>query len=303
MGMTCELSPLVFAELYSLLGDKTAWADTLEDRLADGGLDLAWLSEAAQMYSSYWDTVTAASPMALLPDDHAHLASWILAALRLKEPSDNFSDELRDRVLQRYSADTGVATGILPEGAAGIVVAWTLGKVVGEFDVVLPVVPAKLPSDDDIAAAYTGLVEHVGTLPKSTPWPEMLGSSAHWRSAGLAESLSPRNPPSLSSSIGQLVSESQRHMESRKYLAMKTHWNDPKFVPRRNVLTHVKSDGITFDDAAKKASEHREITPTIAGVTQFICQHVADELADPGNRPPWGNLWPTMQYDIGGGYS
>lgn len=193
----------MYAELYSLLGEKGNWAESIEERLTVGGLDVAWLEEAAEMYAVFWDTLVSADPIYLLPETHAHLASWILAALRLKEPSDDFNAELRERVLRRYCADTGMETGILPEGVAVVVVAWTLGKVVGEFDVELPVVPAVFPSDADIAAAYGGLVEHVGALPTSAPWREMLATSTHLRTAGLAESLSPRVPPSLSSAIGQ----------------------------------------------------------------------------------------------------
>ena len=299
MDVSCELSPLVYAELYALLQDKTAWADTIEDRLDQCGLEMAWLQEASDMYRAFWLSVSADEQMRLLDKEHAHLASWLLAALILKDPSDEFSVELRERVRSRYSADRGIQLGILPEGLAVVVVAWTLGKVIGDFDVELPVVPAVPPTDADIAAAYNGLIEHVGALPRPTPWPEILGSATHWRGAGLAESLSPREPPNLAASIGQLVSDSRRHMPPYRFDAMSRHWSRGDFVPRRNVLTHVKSDGgVAFLDAATQASDHQSVRPTVAGITQFVCQHVAAELADPGNQPPWGTKWATMQYEI-----
>ena len=296
--MTCELSPLVYAELYALLLNKTVWADTVEERLAEGGLDLDWLRDVSEAYRVFWLSVSSERPARLISDEHAHLASWILAALILKEPSDSFSDELRQRVLARYSADTGEEIGIPPEGVGVVVVAWTLTKVVGSFDMFLPVIPAVQPADGDIAAAYDGLVEHVGSLPGPTPWPEMLGSSTHWRSAGIAESLSARADPNLGAAIGQLVAEARPHMPDQKHRAMANHWNDRNFVARRNVLTHVKSDGSAFVDAAVKVSDHQEVRPTVAGVTQFVCQRIAAELADPGNLPPWGTKWPGMQYEI-----
>lgn len=296
--MTCELSPLVYAEFYALLLEKTAWMDTVEERLAEGGLDLDWLRDAPEAYRTFWVSVSSEWPARTISDEHAHLASWILAALILKEPSDSFSDELRERVMKRYSSDTGAVVGVPPEEVGVVVVAWTLAKVVGKFDVYLPVVPAVEPSDNDIAAAYGGLVEHVGALSASAPWPEMLGSSTHWRSAGIAESLSPRGDPNLGAAIGQLVAEARPHLPDYKHRAMANHWNDRQFVPRRNVLTHVKSDGLAFVDAAVRVSDHQEVRPTIAGVTHFICQRIAAELAEPGNRPPWDTKWEVMQYDI-----
>lgn len=296
--MTCELSPLVYAELYALLLEKTAWTDTVEERLTEGGLDLDWLRDVSEAYRAFWLSVSSDRPARLISDEHAHLASWILAALILKEPSDSFSDELRQRVLARYSADMGEEVGIPPEGVGVVVVAWTLAKVVGKFDILLPVIPAVHPADDDIAAAYDGLVEHVGSLPGSTPWPEMLGSSTHWRSAGIAESLSPRSDPNLGAAIGKLVADARRHMPDRKHQAMAKHWNDRNFVSRRNVLTHVKTEDIAFADAVDKVSDHGEVRPTVAGVTHFVCQRIAAELADPGNLPPWATKWQGMQYDI-----
>jgi hypothetical protein len=297
--MTCELSPLVYAELYALLLDKTAWTDTIEDRLAEGGLDTDWLRDVSEAYRVFWLSVSSDRPARLISDEHAHLASWILAALILKEPSDSFSDELRQRVLERYSADTGEEVGIPPEGVGVVVVAWTLTKVVGNFDVFLPVIPAVQPADDDIAAAYDGLVEHVGSLPGSTPWPEILGSSTHWRSAGIAESLSPSNPRNLAASIGQLVADARPHMPQNKHTVVANHWNKNGFVERRNVLTHVLSErGLAFASASTQVSDHQAVRPTVMGVTHFVCQRIAAELADPGNLPPWGTKWEVMQYEI-----
>ena len=299
MDLTCSLSPLVYAELYSLLQEKDRWADTIEDRLTDGDLDMLWLSEAADLYRSFWLSVAEHDPMVRITDEHAHLASWVLAALIRKEPSNNFSDELQDRIRTRYGIDRGTDIGILPEPLAVVIVAWTLGKVVGQYDAALPVVPAVLPADVDIARAYIGLVEHAGALPKPTPWPEMLGTAMHWRSAGIAESLRPFEPPNLASSIGTLVHEASPHLPQRQFDALSRHWAKSDFVARRNVLTHVRSSGgVDFTDASERASDHQATRPTIAGVTQFICQQVAIELADPGNRPPWGAKWASLQSEI-----
>ncbi len=299
MELNCSLSPLVFAELYSMLRERQVWTDTLEERLEDGGLDLAWLEESADMYRSYWLSVAMYEPTLSLEEEHAHLASWLLAALVRKETSDNFSAELRSRVRERYNLDCSAEIAILPQPLAVAVVNWTLGQVVGDYDVEYPVVPAVLPADPDIATAYCGLVEHVATLPRETPWPEMLGSATHWRGAGLAESLQPLDPPNLSSSINLLVSGAKSHMPEHKHVGLARHWNQSDFVPRRNALTHIRSNGgVTFKEASKLASDRLAIQPTVAGVTQFICQRICEELGDPSNRPPWDAKWRVLQNDI-----
>ncbi|TFC50855.1 hypothetical protein E3O47_07555 [Cryobacterium sp. TMT2-17-1] len=299
MDLTCSLSPLVYAELYAFLLEKKSWADTLEDRLVRGGLDLQWLDEASVLYRRHWLSVSEYEPMTCITAEHAHLASWILAALMLKEPSSDFSSELRERIRARYGADQGAEIGVVPEPFAVIVVAWTLGKVVGEYDIELPVVPAVLPTDVDIAKAYLGLVEHVAALPRPTPWPEMLGSATHWRGAGIAESLRPFEPPNLATSIGTLVRQARPHLTQRRFDDISRHWIREDFVARRNALTHVRSTGsVSFADASQQASDHQAIRPTVAGVTQFVCQQVAAELADAANRPPWGTKWTSLQNEI-----
>ena len=299
MDLTCSLSPLVYAELYSLLGARTAWADALEERLEEGGLEHEWLEEAADLYRTYWLSVAEYEPMLVLDAEHAHLASWLLAGLLRKGESSEFSADLQRRIRNRYHEDLGSEIGILPDALAVTIVSWTLGKVIGEYDIEYPVVPAVLPADDDVAMAYHGLVEHVAALPKQAPWPEMLGSATHWRGAGLAESLQPVDPPNLSTSIGHLVRLARPHMAEHRHAKLEQHWNRSDFVARRKVLTHVRSDGgVAFAAASKLASDHQGIQPTLAGVTQFVFQRICEELGDPGNRPPWGAKWEVLQHDI-----
>lgn len=299
MDLTCSLSPLVYAELYSLVGARTAWADAIEERLEEGGLEHEWLEEAADLYRTYWLSVAEYEPMLVLDAEHAHLASWLLAGLVRKGESSEFSADLQGRIRKRYHQDLGSEIGTLPEALAVTIVSWTLGKVIGEYDIEYPVVPAVLPVDDDVAMAYRGLVEHVAALPKQAPWPELLGSATHWRGAGLAESLLPVYPPNLSTSIGHLVRLARPHMAEHRHAKLAQHWNRSDFVARRNVLTHVRADGgVAFAAAAELASDHQGIQPTVAGVTQFVCQRICEELGDLGNRPPWGAKWEVLQHDI-----
>lgn len=300
MGMTCSLSPLVYAELYRLIAATADWQDAVDERLDNGGLYPEWLATAAEKYDAKWIEQATASDPYLVGDEHAELASWILASLRLKKPSTAFSQELRDRILNRYRSEVDAGAGQSPEGFLVAVVSWTLGKVIGRYDVDLPVVPARLPVDDAVGAAYEGLVQHIVHLGevREVPWPEMLGTSTYWRGAGIAEAMQP-DQEKLSDAIGWLVSGSRPHLEERDHDLIRKHWQGP-FITNRNVVTHVRTDrGTTFESASGTAGDKQAIRPTLLGITQFVFQQVSEELANQSVRTELGTLWDNkLVYDV-----
>lgn len=298
MELTCELSPLVFAELYRLLGGQTTWSDTLEERLGEGGFDDGWLHEVAAHYNRKWDDIRFTDPEYVLPERHAQLASWLLASLQLKGPSSDLSADLRDAVDRRFRAETPI-TGARPSAFATVVVAWTLGKVVGEYDAELPVVPATWPTDAEVSAAYRGLVEHVVHLGEvATPWTEMLGTSTYWRGAGLAEALRP-DEVNAGASIGKLISEAKPLLPLGLKDQIDRHWQRD-FIAKRNVLTHIRPEsGVLFSTLRKTAADHQSIRLTLLGVTHFIFQQVSTELVDDTERTPWATIWGNqLWYDV-----
>src|ERR1700742_3064297 len=109
MDLKCELSPLVFAELYRSLGADNGRAEALEERLGQLGLDHQWLADAAELYEAKWVSLlsraTGPGDLVALTADHALLASWILAGLRQSGSSYEFGNELRQRVTERAFAE------------------------------------------------------------------------------------------------------------------------------------------------------------------------------------------------------
>lgn len=55
---------------------------------------------------------------------------------------------------------------------------------------------------------------------------------------------------------------------------------------------------VAFAAVSRQASDHEGIHPTVAEVTQFVCQSICEELAYSANRPPWEAKWQVLQHDI-----
>jgi hypothetical protein len=301
--LSCELSPLVFAELYRLMA-RPQYVELLVERLYLHDRDHDWLSEAAIVYDDFWQ-----SELAVLPDggaasvglsrEHALLATWLLAALRPLGESTGFSGELRRLVAERLACDFPEMRS-LPTCFVPSVVCWTLGAVVGDFDVNYPVLPAYLPSDPDVSLAYYGLVEHLvhlGALGEVRP--EVMCTAVLWRAAGLAEGLRPetKNP---SAALSMLMREIQPMMPEIPWERLRKHWID--FPDRRNVLTHLKTaEGgqISFQDSADIAKLQGDLLDTIIGISHFVCHEVSTELSDDTGQVVRSGLWDEqLWYEI-----
>jgi hypothetical protein len=304
--LRCELSPLVFAELYRLLDADPRLTDLLAERLKEIDLDHDWLREAVAAYEGRWesdvamlhDHGSAAQPVGL-PSDHALLASWVLAALRTENPCDELSDQLRGRVADRANNDIPHLAD-LPSCLVPRVIAWTLGMVVGRFDINFPVIPAQMPIDIEVELAYRGLVEHVIHLAEvQEPWPEVMCSSTLWRAAGLAEGLQPdANGPQAA--INQLMAAIRHTTPEYQYERLRKHWIG--FIEHRNALTHVAPSAgkPRFSDSVRIACASDHVVPTVMGVTNFVFQKISQELMGPSGKSVRSGLWEhVLRYEIG----
>jgi hypothetical protein len=302
VGLSCELSPLVFAELYRKLANDDSSAELLEERLVEVGWELSWLDEAAERYEATWqgNLKVAAGPgdLVAVGDEHAVLASWMLAALRGTGSSYDFGDELRTSVTTRALAEVPSALPELPSQWKPVVVGWTLGMVVGAVDQNLPVAPAKLPTDDNVRAAYEGLVEHVLHLNDiPSPWPEMIGTSTFWRGTGLAEGMQPEAADGQQA-ITQLVIEVRRIVPEHMGRQIGQHFT--QFAERRNTLSHVadKPGKPRFVDVKEQARDWSQIRLTIMGITQFLCSQVAQELTESASRVVREGTWDDLKWEL-----
>ncbi|MBB5868578.1 hypothetical protein F4553_001957 [Allocatelliglobosispora scoriae] len=302
MGLTCELSPLVFAVLYRMLSRDSARSDLLMERLGEIGRDLSWLKDAADRYEKTWqrDRVSATGPEDFVALDNAHalLASWVLASMRDSGPSYDFGVDLRTQVTERVFAEVPQTPSELLAMWKPVVVGWTLGTVMGNIDQNLPVAPAMLPQDPNVRTAYEGLVEHVLHLSTVTPpWPEIMGTSTFWRGTGLAEGMQPE-APNGSAAITQLVVAVRRGLPEHLGKQIGQHFT--QFAERRNTLSHVADmpGRPRFIDVKEHAREWEQIRLTIMGITQFLCSQIAVDLTESASRAVREETWDELIWQL-----
>lgn len=308
--LSCRLSPLVYSLLYRRLADDTDVNATLEPRLAGIELDLEWLDSAAEAYERKWAAnaghlSAGASTDAIerLDAAHALLASWILTALRGRGSSDGFSAELRTEILQRLDADGLDARELgIREEFTPVIVGWTLGMVVqNDIDLNLPAIPATPIKNKHIAAAYEGLVQHVAALRlEAEPWPDLIGTSTLVRGVGLAEALRPE-AGSARTAIKALLLESARYVPSPVQTALVNHWDRGDVIGKRNAVVHImstSSGGSAFLDVMNPADNWGKVKPTVQGITQFVFQEVARELAEEPSGVHSGIWDQQLKWDV-----
>lgn len=307
--LTCRLSPLVFSVVYGLLADERAASDALEDRLAAIELDHDWLSAAAEAYDRKWqsearqlETGSTVDDLLRLDPSHAVLASWVLASLRGRGSSDDFSTDVRAEVLRRLDVqalDAGASS--VREEYNAVVVGWSLGMVVAnDVDLLLPAIPAQPVKNEHIGAAFEGLVAHVAALRTTDePWPDLIGTSTLVRGVGLAEALRPE-AGSARAAIRQLLVESARYVPSPVQTALANHWDRGDLIGKRNAVVHImptSGGGLPFLDVMNPADDWRKVRPTVQGVTQFVFQEVARELVEEPSEVRPG-FWDQLKWDI-----
>jgi len=100
--------------------------------------------------------------------------------------------------------------------------------------------------------------------------------------------------------IKQLLRESGRFVPSPVQTALVNHWDRDDLLGKRNAVVHIMptyGGGLPFLDVMNPADEWSKVKPTIRGVTQFVFQEVARELAEqPSEVRP--DLWEQLRWDI-----
>ena len=284
MELTFSLAPVVYAELYRLLYEDHA--GILEARLAVLDLEAEWLRDVSDGYRSRWQELIEAQSQYQLPDsslglyspEHGQLATWILAYLLPNGPSDEFSLNLRTRVAESTALAMPERAHNQPDESRAVVIAWTIGQVVGRFDQKLPVILAEAPKETNVDLAYKGLVEHLASMTESGPLPEMHGSSTIWRAAGISQGLSPRAKLNLKASLDELTSIARNVLSPSLHARLQAKWGD--FVDARDAFTHLIGGGEfrSFEDAIEMARDREQVRETTLAITTFVCNQIATEL-------------------------
>jgi hypothetical protein len=302
LELKCQLSPLVFAVLYRTLADDKGHENLLAERLAEVDWDAGWLPAAADRYEKTWQgqlrQAASAADLSGLSEENALLASWILAALRFTGASYEFSQELRRGVTTRAREEIPGSPADLPPQWCPEVMGWPLGMVAGSIDRSLPVVPAALPADPNVTAAYEGLVQHVLHLGQTpVPWPEMLGTATFWRGTGLAEGLKPEARDGRDA-ISQLIIECRHTVPDHLGSRLSRHF--AHFAETRNTLSHVADmpNRPRFIDVKDRARDWDQIYLTVWGITQFLGLQVSAELLGPASRAIRSGTWDDLQWEL-----
>lgn len=302
--LNCNLSPLVYAELYRRLASTSAFEESLTFRLQDIHYDMAWLEEAADAYQAKWEHdlqyVDAGSvdDFAVQQSDHALLATWILAGLRSTGPCYDLSSGVAASVLEKVTAAITGLSSPLPPSLSPVIYGWTLGRLIGADD--LPAAPAVLPEDDNVRTAFVGLVEHVLLLQGlPEPWPEMMCMAAYWRGYGIAEGMRPEDTNG-GYALRRLRDEAQPSMERGQYTVLHRHFDT--FNQYRQAVSHIADDPgrPRFVDVVETIRDWPDLRTTVHALTQFVFQEVARSFADDLppralRSDPWARLMAELQ--------
>ncbi|MDX2680353.1 hypothetical protein [Streptomyces soliscabiei] len=236
------------------------------------------------------------SSLALPRNEHALLATWILAGLRTTGEDRALGASLAENVLQRALTEVPGLTTPLPPDLSPVIIGWTLASIIGSSFYEWPVAPAALPDDANIKSAFIGLAHHVLVLEAmEEPWPEMMQTSTYWRGYGIAEALKPAMGQG-SPAINELLKESRPLLP--QYLSTQLNSHFSRFGPRRNALSHVTDDPSRerFVDVVTVTRGWDHLRLTVLGLTQFVCQEVSRSLYDEEELPaalrndPWRYL-------------
>lgn len=304
--LTCQFSPLVYAELYRLLAATPALEDSLTYRLQELNYPFEWLNDAADAYRAKWEYDLSFADADCISDfvveqpDHALLATWLLAGLRYTGPCYELSYDLATVVLEKATGAVRDLGTPLPPSLSPVVIGWTLGQLIGSYD--LPAAPAQPPDDDNVRAAFLGLVEHVLLLQKmAEPWPEMMCMATYWRGYGLAEGMLPELN-SGGPALDQLLKEARLSMDSGEYGHLHRHFQH--FNRRRQAVSHIADDHSRprYVEVIETIKDWSDLRMTVQGLTQYVFQEVSKSLADsriPSSlrRDPWAHLLPEIRAD------
>ncbi|WP_139146570.1 hypothetical protein [Arthrobacter sp. SW1] len=301
--MNCVFVPLVFAELYKLLAGEKRHSDALEEQLASINLPLDWLAEAGDAYNAKWTSdleyLTPDSvAQCALSEQHSQFATWLLAGLHASGACGELSANLEATVMTRALSEVDGIPTPLPPVLSPKIIGWALGSVIGREGSDLPVAPALSPSDENVRAAFEGLIEHVLAIQgMSEPWPEMMQTAMYWRGYGLAEALRPEESTG-GLALKRLRLETFSSMAYAEGLTIGKHLDS--FNGRRNALSHITDDPSRprFVDVIDEVRQSSDIDLTMRAMTQFVFYDVARVAREHPPAVVRQGAWESMEREI-----
>lgn len=301
--LNCNLSPVVYAELYRLLAENEAFRDPLENQLSEIHLPHDWLLDASASYRAKWEhdleytTPETLSGLALEPS-HAELATWLLSGLALRGDPGELESALQSSVME-IALDAVPSLGLpLPPELSPVIRAWTLGRAISTHGNEMPVYPAVAPADENARLAFEGLIEHYLVLEDlAQPWPEMMCTSLYWRGYGIAEALKPYEGTG-GRALNRLSEEGYNYVTGQTRARISGHVS--MFAPRRNTLSHVANDESRagFSDVVLVTTSEEDTTKSLEMISQFVFQEVAKQLRERRPKAINRGVWDRLELDI-----
>lgn len=302
--LKCSPAAIVMSELYDLL--LQAMAGEADERLGQIGLSVDSLRALIEGYQLAWEfgerpaiiDVDGTLQVSLVTNPvHARLAQFILSGVRTNSDTVSLHSDLVKRVRHAFESVSGYS-GILPDCAQPVIVAWGLGLRCGRLDLIYPTIPAIGHGDANIHQAYMGLVEYLAVTAQFhgdeiDDWPELVRNAVLWRTVAIFDGLGTLEAAPIGGTIsgsrggpaeaaGRLVGAAGSYLTAGQQRRYGPAWE--RMVTIRNGLTHVmqgdRRDACDFTSAAAETATWADLGQlAVEGLTALMLFLSADDAS------------------------
>lgn len=276
-----EIAPLAAAALARAIVSDPDLRPVVSDALEDVGLDEGWLTKIGRRYQCAWeDHASAEYSLDPAVPEFAMLISWVLARVRGRSvgaPAELIAEvqsEIATQYLDRYPVSL-----VPPCERVGLYM-WVVGQPACAHDQLFPALLPTEDLDEDVAAAYEGLVAHAQAIPESGPFIEMSLTAVIWRFGGLINGLGGKD---LRAQAKELSIGLRSAISTHEYNQMTSDTWLQNFVNDRNALTHVapSSNGQSFKSVSDRMDfgSLDEVRDYLRAATYFAADQISKKLS------------------------
>lgn len=312
MLLECKFSPVVFVAIYEALNEYVNevpfLAARLEEYLTGFPSGAGWDDEEdfgafSEMLTAYRSLCSEGYAALDLDVQHSSLAAWFISCLAHRGKS---SRDLQIRVSQQIvgiADEYGISAELRRDSLfQPSIVSWCLSRTeVANADVYC-LTPAGNFADDNVALAYSGLMQHLYQLDlTSSSRREMEVSSILWRVSGLLEAMvanereSNDRRPALKRAYEELSRQLKDYLTPA--VPLRSWGSDWGVVAKyRNIATHISSlDDLEFREATDymlDPDRWEDMRELIGQVNRIVHAHIAHELfeSEHPDAPQWSVL-------------
>ena len=261
----------------------------LDGRLAELDLEGEWLQNLGHRYFKYWEQshiYEGEGARATVHENTVLLLSWLTADTRSPEANLALTAETFKRSQTAYAEATN--TQELPAIERLTLTVGVVGRPVPKIDRNFPAwFPGQI-LEENVEAAYEGLVEHVAGAPQHK-WPEIYRTSVLWRLGGIAQGLQGGTLEVL-----DCMKELNKHFASSLPYDHEKQWTSDEWLKQfrrhRNVFTHVRTENnITFQSALKEHEEQELLLDYIRLASYYVATEINTRISslEPEGAQRW----------------